>query len=44
MQDLIGSTAERHYENFRRNKLSNKAHVVNGQDAVDMKDLNESKI
>ncbi|XP_071524219.1 neuronal-specific septin-3-like [Panulirus ornatus] len=44
MQDLIGSTAERHYENFRRNKLSTKASIVNGQDAVDMKDLDESKI
>nr|XP_045622191.1 neuronal-specific septin-3-like [Procambarus clarkii] len=47
MQDLIGSTAERHYENFRRSRLSTKTSskhvIVNGQD-TDVKDLNESKI
>ncbi|KAG7163980.1 septin-9-like [Homarus americanus] len=48
MQDLIGSTAERHYENFRRSRLfskaSTKAPIVNGQDSNHMKNLNESKI
>nr|XP_053634387.1 septin-9-like [Cherax quadricarinatus] len=48
MQDLIGSTAERHYENFRRARLStkttSKVNIVNGQDTDHMEDLNESKI
>lgn len=50
MQDLIDVTALRHYENFRRSKLGGTAPtgkaapVMNGQAAVDMKDLGESKI
>ncbi|XP_042868349.1 neuronal-specific septin-3-like [Penaeus japonicus] len=46
MQDLLDTTALRHYENFRRSKLVCKETLINGKDSDSdhVKDLNESNI